>query len=279
MRWSDTTWQDGFILSAITEHKGTLFRVRVELPPDPVVSAGIIDGDGLCLFACELQSARRSHRHIKRALREWLKMDWIGDKPERVFDWFPARAMRLGLDTVLAKYKVEQKKRTKRQKESARFGSKLELLKLGNTLQSLTSVTAIPSDTVPKGFSADCSPRRIRRIDITRPQRKPLIDFDGQTQIPEQPERAAQGAYDRLRENRSIRWQVYVYVCEELSQYRKLRDKESFCRFLALINSFWQLDGVRFWHVPGNPDSVTVEIWPNYDQAKAEVTLDLKGIV
>lgn len=276
MHWSDTTWQGRFILSAITEHKGHLFRVKVELPPDPVLSAEIIDGDGLPLFVCELQSSRRSHRHIKRAFREWLKMDWIWDKPERVFDWFPVRAMRLGLDTVLGKYELEKEKRAKRLKD----GSKLPFLKPGSALKSLMSVPPVPNEALSIEVSASPGPRRIRKDRIERPQRKPIVSLYGPLQIPEPvPESESRGACDRLLKDRAIRWQVYVHVCEEISQYGERRDAESFRRFLALINSFWQLGGVRFWHVPGNPDAVTVEIWPNYDQAKARVTLDLKGIV
>lgn len=275
MHWSDATWHSALAFSAITEHKETLFQVTIEFDiQGPKVTANVIDSDGLVLFHYDKLAA---HRYIKPALRAWLKERWLEISQERCFEWFPARAMRFGLDTVLAKYDAQLKRRAK-----ARKCYRGPALAYHEMLSEKFSATAATRDTPPPDeLPAKPGPRRIRKSNSTSRQRPPLLGFDGPPQpiSLDVPDRVPAGAYDRLMRDRTVRWQVYVHVCEELSAYRERRDEESLDRFLALINSFWELGGVRFEHVPGNPDAVTVDIWPNYDQPKARVTLDLKGII
>lgn len=273
MRWSDTTWPDEYTVSATTEYKGVAFRVTIRPGKTSAVQAEIIDRDGSVRFCAGISG----HRYIEPALRAWVSDRWMQINPDRCFDWFPDRAMRFGLDTVLAQYDAELKQRAKARKESRGLAASYH-----NVLSERFS-THVPAHDAPAPDEAPVmpGPRRIRKIGNTQQFPPRLLEFDGPTQLIslDVPDREPAGAYDRLMRDRAIRWEVYMYVCEQLSGYRERRDNESFQRFLALINSFWALGGVRFESVSGNPDAVTVDIWPNWGQAKARMTLDLKGIV
>lgn len=273
MRWSDTTWLDKYTVSATTEHKGAAFRVTIRPGKPSAVQAEIIDRDGGALFSAGISG----HRYIEPALRAWLKERWMQINPDRCFDRFSPRAMRFGLDTVLAQYDVELKRRAKTRKESSGPAASYH-----NAL-SEKFATHVPAndESAPDEPPAMPGPRRIRKTDNRKQPRPRLLEFGGPTQPAsfDIPDREPAGAYDRLMRDRAIRWQVYMHVCEQLSGYRERRDGESFQRFLALINSFWALGGVRYESVPGDPDAVTVDIWPNWDQPKARMTINLKGIV
>lgn len=272
MRWSDTTWPDKYTVSATTEHKGTAFRVTIRPGKPSAVQAEIIDSDGSTLF----RAGMGGHRYIEPALRAWLKERWMQINPDRCFDWFPARAMCFGLDTVLAQYDAELKQHAKARKVTRGPAASYHNM-LSERFSTHAPAHYAPAPDQPPAMPG---PRRIRKTDSTQQLRPRLLEFDGPTHtLVDVPDREPAGAYGRLMRDRSIRWQVYMHVCEQLSGYGERRDRESFQRFLALINSFWALGGVRFESVPSNPDAVTVDIWPNYDQPKAQMTLDLKGIV
>lgn len=217
--------------------------------------------------ALHTHKGMRFHPQFWSALRMWMKENWVGVSPERCFDWFPARAMRFGLDAVHTKHQAKLKKQAKARKEHARSETVSRAIKLGNKVEPQALLLA----DSPGPLRQNPGSPRLRRSDIPRHREKrpPLVSYEDPPPIPD-------GAYKRLMSDRPVRWGVYRYVCEELSRYGERRDREAFDRFLGLITCFW-MDRAKFQPVPGNPDAVTVRIFP-VGQPQALMTVDLNGL-
>lgn len=250
MRWSDATWHGESTVSAITEHKGSLFRVTV-FTSRPYAMVEIIDECGEPLFT---RNGLRFHRHFWPALRAWQKEGWIQINPDRCFDWFPARAMRLGLDTVRAKYDAELKRRAKLRKNHDRLGPDV-----GRMMPAEKLEPCVP--TLP---AAPNSPRR-KRFPANRGflRREPLLSDKPAPELRD-------GQYKWLMRNHQARVDLWIYATT--------LPNDQGVTPLELASCSPAIGRTTFIRVPDNPDAVIVSIMPRHRPAPVRHFIDLTGL-
>jgi hypothetical protein len=90
-----------------------------------------------------------------------------------------------------------------------------------------------------------------------------LLDYERAKELPD-------GAYKRLLADRSARFEVFCFVCEEY--------KPNFDRWLGLANCFWKKGRVSFYPVADSPDKVQIIVTPSAGQESVKQVVDLASI-